>query len=410
MDPARIAASQQRAFLVLWSELRPHVASDTALPRRIRERLARDRAIGSRDRRLFRELIYTAIRFLPWVDPLFPDRPAEAAALVAWLAPETADTLRYRSAVVADWPPVPGELAEKAALVGVRLGGLAPDPAALLPGWFREHCPDAFVSPQLDRLNERAKLWIRLQCREAQVVIDEFLSHRWTVTLDESAPEAMGLPPNADAADTDAYRRGFIEIQDLGSQLILRHVPGPAGQRWLDACAGAGGKTLQLARLVGTDGRVDACDVRPHALDELRERTARARVDNVRIGAPLEPDYDGVLVDAPCSGSGTWRRLPQMKWSTRPAMIAEFAALQLGLLRANAPRVRPGGLLVYATCSLSHHENTGVATAFLQEAPEFAPESPALELGGVSDGIGRLLLPGGRDSDGFYVALLRRRG
>ncbi|HVU18912.1 MAG TPA: RsmB/NOP family class I SAM-dependent RNA methyltransferase [Candidatus Didemnitutus sp.] len=408
MDAARIAANQQRTFLALWAEIRPFVAADSSLPRRIRDRLARDRAFGSRDRRLYRELIYTAIRFLPWIDSLSSERPDDAAALVAWLAPETPDTTRFRTAIAGDWPALPADIEGKATTAGRRLSREF-SPVALLPAWFREHCPQAFASPHLDRLNERARIWVRLQCRDAQRVIDEFLAHRWSVSLDESAPEALGLPANAEVADTDAYRRGFIEIQDLGSQLILQHLPDLRGQRWLDACAGAGGKTLQLARRVGDQGQVDAFDIRAAALDELRERAARSKQDNIRVIDRPADSYDGVLVDAPCSGSGTWRRLPHIKWHTRPAMIAEFAAIQLGLLRENALRLRPGGLLVYATCSLSSVENSGVVAAFLADHPDFQTEAPAQELGGIADPHGRLLLPGDRDSDGFYVALLRRQ-
>ena len=222
-------------------------------------------------------------------------------------------------------------------------------------------------------------------------------------------PDAFALPANAEVADTDAYRRGFVEIQDLGSQLVLAHAAVAPGQVWLDACAGAGGKALQLARALGAAGRVDATDVRPAQLEELRDRARRARIDTIRIGSAEPPPggYDGVLVDAPCSGSGTWRRLPHRKWQTQPAELREFAALQGRILAEQAPQVRPGGQLVYATCSLARTENEGVVRAFLAAHPRFRPEVPARDWGGASDGVGTTLLPGARDSDGFYVAVLR---
>jgi 16S rRNA (cytosine967-C5)-methyltransferase len=114
------------------------------------------------------------------------------------------------------------------------------------------------------------------------------------------------------------------------------------------------------------------------------------------------------LVDAPCSGTGTWRRLPHMKWSTRPEKLPRFAATQLQILGEQAHAVRPGGLLVYATCSLNRAENHEVAAAFLAQHAQFAAERPTREFGGVFDGLGTTLLPGTRDSDGFYVALFRR--
>jgi 16S rRNA (cytosine967-C5)-methyltransferase len=118
--------------------------------------------------------------------------------------------------------------------------------------------------------------------------------------------------------------------------------------------------------------------------------------------------YDGILVDAPCSGSGTWRRQPHLKWYVKPETIAAFARTQLEILTLNAHRVKPGGLLIYATCSLSHHENQDVAAAFLKAHPNFNAETPPQNHGGTFDGLGTSLLPGTLNTDGFYVAILRR--
>ena len=467
MNP-RITANQQRTFLHLFAQIRPLVGTDSGLPRRIKDLLGRNRAFGSRDRRLYRELLYTGIRFLPWIAPLLETDPDLAARIIAWLAPDLRDTKSYRAALCGDWPAVPATLAEKASTLAalneanrssretivrkedaVRKGErvdpnvFAPDPTrtgasgsirssaqdrvtasantstpgepsptfdpqALLPAWFREHCPAAFTSPHLDTINERAPLWVRLQVTDSAHLLAEFSGKGWTPVRADDPADAICLPPNAEVADTDAYRRGFVEIQDLGSQLVLLHAPVAHRQVWLDACAGAGGKTLQLARLLGDSGRVDATDIRPAMLEELRDRATRARLNNVRITNIAGSGYDGVLVDAPCSGTGTWRRLPHMKWYTQPAMLAEFAVLQLQILTANAQHVRPGGLLVYATCSLSRIENHDTVAAFLSAHPEFRAEPPVRDWGAVADGLGHTLLPGTRNSDGFYVALLRR--
>lgn len=424
MTPA-IAANQQRLFLAFLAELRPHVRRDSALPRRIKELLARQRAIGSRDRKLYRELIYTWLRFLPWTDPLLDSAPDLGAKVIAWLAPDLKATTAYRAAHCGDWPAGPATLAEKAAVLERRVGPLEPaevsgsapcslqeapvfSPAALLPAWFHEHCPAAFAPPHLDAINTRANVWVRLQCQDRNIVLDEFRGKQWTWETAADFPDALCLPPNAEVANTDAYRRGFVEIQDLGSQLVLATAPITPGERWLDACAGAGGKTLQLARLLGDAGHVDATDIRPEILDELRDRAQRARLTNVRITGTPERQYDGVLVDAPCSGSGTWRRQPHLKWYVKPASIAAFAQTQRGILAAHAPRVKPGGLLIYATCSLSHHENRDVVAAFLAAHPHFSPVPAADTHGGTFDGHGTTLLPGTRNTDGFYVATLRR--
>lgn len=405
---SRIAANQQRTFLALLAQVLPHVGRDSALPRRIKDLLGHNRAFGSRDRRLYRELIYTALRFLPWVQPRLGSAPDDAAQLIAWLAPDLKDTAAYRAALLPDWPAVPAGLANKAALAAARLGGDF-DPAALLPTWFRDHCPAAFVSPDLDVIHERAPLWVRLQVQDPGHVLDELRGKGWNPVQSSLLPDAWRLTPNAEVAATDAYRRGFVEIQDLGSQLILHHAPLQPGQRWLDACAGAGGKTLQLARLLGDAGSVDATDIRPAALAELRERAARAKLDTIHL-RPASGLYDGVLVDAPCSGTGTWRRLPHMKWYVQPAMLATFAADQAAILAANAVHVKPGGRLVYATCSLSRQENHDVVAAFLATHPTFRAQASPRDWGSAPDGVGYTLHPATHNTDGFYVAVLRREG
>ena len=422
MNPG-IAANQQRLFLDFVAQLRPHVRRDSSLPRRIKELMARHRAIGSRDRKLYRELVYTWLRFLPWIDPLLDTDAPLAAKITAWLAPELKPTSGYRTAHAGDWPHVPESLAEKSAVLSQLVGAagaprtlssplsLSPslfNPEALLPAWFREHCPAAFESPHLDAINSRANIWVRIQANDRNLVIDEFKAQGWAIELSPQYPDALRLPPNAEVAGSDAYRRGFVEIQDLGSQLVLAHAPQPLTGRWLDACAGAGGKTLQLARLLGDRGHVDATDIRVEILDELDDRAKRARLDNITIVQKPGGQYDGILVDAPCSGSGTWRRQPHLKWYVKPETITAFAKTQLEILAANAPRLKPGGLLIYATCSLSRHENQDVAAAFQKAHPAFATITPAQTHGGTFDGLGTSLLPGTLNTDGFYVAVLQR--
>lgn len=392
MDRPSPAASQGRTFLQLFSALRPHVASDRNLPARLQQLLAREKRFGSRDRRLYRELLYTALRHLPWVDArLATASPDDAIRATAWLAADTAATHSFRAHWTAGWPDAPTTVAEKAR-------HLAADPEALVPDWLAEHCPAACSPPAFDALHTRAPLWVRLQTDDPAPVLAEFAARGWTVRPSPTLASALEVLAEADLTTTDAYARGLIEIQDLGSQLLLGQINPPPSGHWLDACAGAGGKTLQLARLIGTNGRVDAHDIRASALDELGARAARARIANIRIlSATPTGSYDGVLIDAPCSGTGTWRRAPHLKWCTTPQSIAESATLQRELLNRYAARVRPGGLLVYATCSLSHYENDDVVSAFLAAHPEFTPTIPA-----------RTILPSDHNTDGYFVAPLRR--
>ena len=385
------AASQGRTFLALYNALRPHVGTDRNLPSRLQQLLAREKRFGSRDRRLYRELLYTALRHLPWIDARLASSPDDAIRATAWLASDTPATRAFREHWAAGSPATPESVSEKARHLNA-------DPGALIPAWFNEHCPAAIVSPVLDALHTRAPLWVRLQTKDPAPVLEEFTARGWSTRPAPVLPSALEVLTEADLTTTDAYARGLIEVQDLGSQLLLAQLaPAPAGH-WLDACAGAGGKTLQLALLLGPSGRVDAHDIRSSALDELGVRAARARIANIRIlSSPPSGLYDGVLVDAPCSGSGTWRRAPHLKWCTTPETIAQSAALQRDLLRRHAALVRPGGLLVYATCSLSHHENDAIVAAFLAADPRFTPASPA-----------RTILPSDYNTDGYFIAVLRR--
>lgn len=388
-----VASSQAQTFLRLVERLRGRWRTDPGLPRQIQTLLAGERAFGSRDRRLYRELIYTTLRYLPWVEPLLASDPDAAVRLVATLAADTPATRVFRAEFAQAYPPTG-------------------DKSILLPTWFREHCPDIFLGEELETQLRRAPLWLRLQADAGgrAEALAEFEARGWHWRSSEVLPGALQMLDEVDVTQTDAWQSGRVEVQDLGSQLLLETVGVTRGDRWLDACAGAGGKSLQLARLLGPEGLVEAHDIRPAALDELALRARRSDTRNIRIvSQPAVGKYAGVLVDAPCSGSGTWRRSPHLKWTTTPASVAEHAALQLKLLRQFAAAVRPGGSLVYATCSLSHVENEDVVAAFLATQPDFVPAPFARTFGLTPRGPGLLVLPSRHDTDGFFVALLQRQ-
>lgn len=388
-----VAGSQADTFLRLVRELRPRWRTDAGLPRTIQALLGSDRRFGSRDRRLYRELIYTTLRYLPWIEPWLDRDANEAVRRVAWLAADIPAAQRFRAELATGEPP-------------------QGDKTELLPAWFREHCPEVFAGAELDTQLRRPPVWLRLQGTEAQSarVFAEFDQRGWQWRRSAVLDDAVELLSEADITSTEAWKGGLIEVQDLGSQMILRSLAVVRGSRWLDACAGAGGKTLQLARLVGPTGTVEAHDVRATALAELRLRADRARLTNVRtVAQPMDAHYDGVLVDAPCSGSGTWRRFPHLKWTTTPALVAERAALQEKLLAQFAACVRPGDTLVYATCSLSRRENEDVVNRFLVAQPSFAPAPFAETFGFAARGNGLTIMPSRHDTDGFFVAVFRRK-
>ena len=184
------------------------------------------------------------------------------------------------------------------------------------------------------------------------------------------------------------------------------------------ACAGAGGKTLALAELMERTGTVVAGDIRAYKLDDLRKRARRAGFPNImtrpwdgkKISGKQAANFDGVLVDAPCSCSGVWRRNPDGRWSTTAADVDAMAPIQREVLDHAAPAVRPGGVLVYATCSVFASENQAVVADFLASHPEFIPEAFENPLDGTPVEDGMLAIDGSADnSDSMFVARLRRR-
>ena len=194
---------------------------------------------------------------------------------------------------------------------------------------------------------------------------------------------------------TKAYLSGLVELQDVSSQAVTEAIPLSKSQKVLDYCAGGGGKTLALAARQSL--QLFAHDANPTRMRDLPERARRAGVTVTQLADPGQhAPYDLVLVDAPCSGSGSWRRDPQGKWALSEDRFAELTALQAGILRKASPLVAPQGLLVYVTCSLLADENQDQIATFLRHSPEWCQ----LEDRHFTT------LDGG---DGFYFATLRRR-
>jgi 16S rRNA (cytosine967-C5)-methyltransferase len=229
--------------------------------------------------------------------------------------------------------------------------------------------------------------------------------------------------PNVQAEE--AFQRGRFEIQDEGSQLCALLVGTKPGEQVLDFCAGAGGKTLALAARMENRGQIFAFDADRNRLAPIYDRLKRAGARNVQVRAPapgalddLVGRMDRVLVDAPCTGTGVWRRRPDAKWRVTPEALAKRIGEQDHVLAEAARYVRPGGVLAYATCSLLPPENGERIAAFLAAHADFSPapmkeawsaalpqvEAPAPAIGEAA----MLLSPRRTGTDGFFLALLRR--
>jgi len=236
------------------------------------------------------------------------------------------------------------------------------------------------------------------------------------------SPLGLRLAGRRNVSATQAYRAGLVELQDEGSQLAALLCDARPGMAVADVCAGGGGKTLALAAAMAGQGRLLAMDSDQARLDRGAIRMKRAGADFVErrpekdlaAAADLSEAFDRVLVDAPCSGSGAWRRHPDARWRLTPEALESYVSAQHGLLRAAAKLVRPGGRLIYVTCSLLPEENQAQAEAFLAETPGFT----ALPVGEVWAQVLAAPYPGGapwltltparHGTDGFFVGIFER--
>ncbi|MCB4768039.1 RsmB/NOP family class I SAM-dependent RNA methyltransferase [Ancylobacter sp. Lp-2] len=333
--------------------------------------------------------------------------------------------------------PTPLTDEERARLEAGSLDGAPAPVAGDYPEWLDASLAAVFGEARAaegQALAERAPLDLRVNTlKAASEKATEALAHLNPATTDWS-PLALRIGFEADGkahalTAEPAFIKGQVEIQDEGSQIAAILAAPPRGGQVLDLCAGGGGKTLELAALMDNAGQLYAYDSDMRRLAPIHERLQRAGVRNVQVRTPrgaadvladLEGRMDLVLVDAPCTGTGTWRRNPDAKWRMRPGALAERQKDQAEVLDAAARFVKPGGRIAYVTCSLLDEENGGQVRAFLARHPDFAvvpPDETVLALGergirlkqaALASAEGLLLTPRRTGTDGFFVSLLAR--
>jgi 16S rRNA (cytosine967-C5)-methyltransferase len=277
--------------------------------------------------------------------------------------------------------------------------------ARAVPAWLAEEME--LAPDYLRQLQRDPALWIRprLGCeREVENALDDCYGVEVAIPASGRHFTACRYNGTKDLFRTTAFQEGLFEIQDLASQWV-GHVCAPKpGETWWDACAGEGGKTLHLADLMQGKGLIWATDRSERRLERLRERSARAKVFNFRGAAwdgstklPTKTLFDGILVDAPCSGVGTWQRNPHARWSTTPDDVRELAVVQRRLLDNVAASLKPGGRLVYSVCTLTRSETTAIVKAFSEAHPQLVP------------GYSGFLMPQQHDSNGMYLAIWTKK-
>ena len=403
--------------------------------------LRRRRYIGSKDRRAITQRFYALLRSLSRID-WWLEAPSQApsprARVLAHLA--LAEGLGREEIAglcgAGGYGPAPLSAVEDALLSRLAGAGLtspeqpvwvrAETPAWLWPAFVTAFGPEA--ERELSALLPAAPLDLRVNSlktdREtAQAALAEAgLAFRPTAL----SPLGLRIEGRPALQNLAATRDGWIEPQDEASQLAALLTDARAGMAVLDFCAGAGGKALALGAAMAGEGRLVLHDSDPERLARAKPRLARAGVANAAFseggadGLPGEAGrFDRVLVDAPCSGSGAWRRHPDARWRLQPADLAARCLLQGRLLGQAGDLVAPGGRLIYATCSLLPQENTGALAAFLEGRPDYEllpiEEVWQEALAGGADcpappGAGSLTLtPARHGCDGFFIAVLQRR-
>ena len=345
------------------------------------------RFAGSKDRRAVRELVYAAIRVCG------PVPTSGRAAMLRLVVADPALAALFDGSVHGPQPINPGE--------PIGEGGTAPQ-------WLEQRLLQSRIEAiDWPALLGRAPLDIRINPLRGEVELPEPGDPLHT-------PLGLRYPPGTPVERWEAFAGGQIEVQDAGSQLACLAVGAQPGETVIDLCAGAGGKTLALAAAMDNRGRLIACDVDRGRLSRLSPRATRAGVAVIEqrllnpgqeseMLADLAGQADAVLVDAPCSGTGTWRRNPESRWRLSPAELVRLAGIQTRLLDLAAGLVKPGGRLIFVTCSLLDEEGTDQAEAFLQRHPAWRAQMPHLPAG-TAHGGGIRLSPARDETDGFFIA------
>lgn len=361
------------------------------------------RYAGSKDRRAIRELVWAAIR-------RFGERPENARSALVAMADDDAelaawfDGSQYGAAII--------DADEQRATGGI------------IPAWIEKQLPDVFDEDEKTALLSRAPLDLRVnvsRTTQAEVLAD----------LDDGEPldeNSIRLSTGYAISQSPMYRAGLVEIQDFGSQLIVNACGDVKGKKILDLCAGAGGKTLSLLdkSLISGPSDIIASDVNRGRLSKIAERQARLMgmerkdnsLDNVRkillnpgqefeILSEFDESFDIVLVDAPCSGAGTWRRNPETRWRLNPERLESVKRQQSRVLDIAQAMTKRGGVIVYAVCSILESEGPNQVQSFTERYENWKIDNIDLEYGrNIGDGI--MLTPHHDGCDGFFFARLEK--
>ncbi len=352
----------------------------------LRNYFSNNKQCGSKDRRFISEGLYSLFRWYGWLRKDIPEEKPESpvdderfrrALLLCLNIEGMTDSLAFSALCeVSSYQTLDfsDDLMLNAALVGRALNRELTI-KDLVPAWFLDVSKDS-NKEFFQALQKRPPIWVRLQKGSSEKVLKELKDCEVRYEVSQKIPNAVKLFGKVNLTALKTSRNGFFEIQDLASQVLVEVCRVNPGQVWWDVCAGAGGKTLAIADKLSGSGRVIATDKRKEILQEVKKRSQRAGFRNISL-ANLEKEktstqqYDGVLVDAPCSCTGTWRRNPDARWTREEDVCQSWAKVQLQILNEVCAKVREGGVLIYATCSSSFIENEEVVSEFLKSHKDY---------------------------------------
>ena len=347
----------------------------------------RHREYGSRDRRFFSNTVFSWFRWRGWLKT--PTRENVATALIIdaeEIPPQMKYLVENTSLSRSDLHPLgPLSIDGKAAGLQNLLKSGRPNIKQLVPDWF----PGLLYTPNLNETENhlaqcigafqvRPPVWLRLRSDKIDKVMRFLIEMKIETGTQPFIEQAVYIKGSK---NHDLSQLRGAEAQDLASQCAGLCCNPKPGEQWWDLCAGAGGKSLHLADLMNDDGLILATDIRPAILNQFSKRLNRNKYHSIRTliwdgFTDPAPDkyFDGILVDAPCSGLGTWHRNPDARWRISPDQIRHYAGLQSKLLEIAANKIKPGGRLVYSTCALTVLENTDLIKLFLEQHQNFKLE------------------------------------
>ena len=394
------------------------------------------RFAGSKDRAALASLVYDALRRKASASWIMAEATPRAVVLGMLRLQRGLDAAAIASLCSGErFAPAPLSERERERLDHADLGGAPPHAAGDFPDWIEPSLARAFgedLVPELQGLATRAPLDIRVNALKAsREDARDALAHLHAEATPHS-PLGLRIPLGEDGRGPavqaePSFIHGQFEIQDEGSQLAALLTGVKPGEQVVDLCAGSGGKTLALAAMMANAGQIYATDSDIRRLAPIHERLQRAGIRNVQVRTPrgradavsdLDGTIDCVLVDAPCTGSGTWRRNPDAKWRLRPGSLSSRLKEQAATLQRAAELVRPGGRIVYVTCSILPEENDEAVAGLVERRPALELAEPKAELARAGldplaqaarlTSMGVQMTPRRTGTDGFYVAIIRR--